>query len=750
MLYQRDGHLTRDLLRAPGGFGLGQVPAKLKPDAATDMVCGYCSTGCSLTVHLKDGEPVNLTPAPGYPVNRGAACPKGWEALAVLGAVDRATTPLLRDASDVQRPVSWDEALRTMAERFKAIQSRHGPESVAFLGTGQMATEEMALLGALAKFGMGMAHGDGNTRQCMATSVVAYKQAFGFDAPPYTYRDFEESDVLVFVGANPCLAHPILWERVLRNRHDPAIVVIDPRVTETAMQATEHLPVRPKSDQTLFYGLARLLVERGWIDRGYIDAHTRDFEEYAAAVQPYTLDRVSRETGLEAAVVERLAETIHGGSRVSFWWTMGVNQSHQGVRTAQSIINLALMTGNIGRSGTGANSITGQCNAMGSRLFSNTTNLLGGHDFANPDHREKVARVLDIDPAIIPTRASWAYNEIIEGILRERIKGLWVVCTNTAHSWINQGQARDILGRLDCLVVQDMYSTTETARMADLVLPAAGWGEKDGTFINSERRIGRIRKVARAPGEALADFAIFKLVAEYWGCGEMFRAWGSPAATFQILQRLTAGQPCDITGIEGYDMLDARGGIQWPFPAAAGAMPGAAPHDSSGPTPPVEGASAGILAAERRLFEDGRYYHPDGRARFLHEAPRPLPEPPNDRFPLLLLTGRGSAAQWHTQTRTAKSAVLRKLYPARVYVELNPADARVRGIVTGDTVRVESRRGRISATAFVTRSVQPGHVFVPMHYEETNRLTDAVFDPYSRQPSYKACAVDVRSVAAVG
>ena len=350
--------------------------------------------------------------------------------------------------------------------------------------------------------------------------------------------------------------------------------------------------------------------------------------------------------------------------------------------------------------------------------------------------------MLDIDPAVIPTQASWAYNEIIEGILRERIKGLWVVCTNTAHSWINQGQARDILGRLDCLVVQDMYASTETARMADLVLPAAGWGEKEGTFINSERRIGTVKKVARAPGQALADFSIFKLVAEYWGCGEMFRAWRSPAATFRILKRLSAGQPCDITGIDGYDMLDERGGIQWPFPAAA-ATNGAAPRDPAAPVPSAAGT-------ERRLFEDGRYYHPDGRARFLHEDPRPLPEPPNDRFPLLLLTGRGSAAQWHTQTRTAKSAVLRKLYPARVYVEVNPTDAKARGIVTSDPVQVESRRGRIAAAAFVTRSVQPGHVFVPMHYEETNRLTDAVFDPYSKQPSYKACAVELRRVAAVG
>ena len=528
MFRQRDGRLTRDLVRSPGGFGLGQVPAQLKPDATTDMVCGYCSTGCGLTIHLRNGEAVGLTPTANHTVNRGMACPKGWEALTVLGADDRATQPLSRDADGAHRAVTWDTALRTLVDRVKEIQTDYGREAVAFLSTGQMPTEEMALLGALTKFGMGLVHGDGNTRQCMATSVTAYKQAFGFDAPPYTYHDFEESDVIVLVGANLCIAHPIMWERILRNPHHPAIVVIDPRMTETAMQATQHLPLSPKSDQGLFYGLARLLIERDWIDRGYIEAHTRDFDEYADHVQSFTLERVSVETGLSPVAIDQLATTIHQGKRVSFWWTMGVNQSYQGVRTAQSIINLALMTGNIGRPGTGANSITGQCNAMGSRLFSNTTNLLGGHDFASADHRQKVARSLNIDPEVIPQRNSWAYHEIIEGILRGTIKGLWIIGTNPAHSWINQQHVLDSLGRLDLLVVQDMYRTTDTARMAHLILPAAGWGEKEGTFINSERRIGVIKKVARAPGQALSDFAIFKLVAEYWGCGKMFREWDPP------------------------------------------------------------------------------------------------------------------------------------------------------------------------------------------------------------------------------
>jgi anaerobic selenocysteine-containing dehydrogenase len=735
-MHQRDGHLTRELLLEPGGFGLGHVPAKSKPDATTTMTCGYCSTGCGLNVHLKDGEAVSLTPATEYPVNLGMACPKGWEALTVLDSPDRATRPLMKDASGKLLPTDWDTALTTFTDRFKEIQQRHGTGSVAFLSTGQIPTEEMALLGALTKFGMGILHGDGNTRQCMATSVVAYKQSFGFDAPPYTYQDFEESDVIVLVGSNLCIAHPIMWERVMRNPHNPEIVVIDPRMTETAMQATQHAPLAPKSDQSLLYGIAKILIDNDWVDDAFIEQSTNGFSEFAGFVEQFTLERVSAETGLAADQIERLAEIIHAGKRVSLWWTMGVNQSYQGVRTAQAIINLALMTGNIGRPGTGANSITGQCNAMGSRLFSNTTNLLGGHDFANEDHRQKVADILEIDSEQIPREPSWAYHEIIEGILRGKIKGLWVVCTNPAHSWINQTQCRDILERLDFLVVQDMYHTTETAQMADLVLPAAGWGEKEGTFINSERRIGVLKKVRKAPGEALSDFSIFRLIADYWGVGKMFEKWSSPEAVFQILKQLSADQPCDITGVDDYRMLDEMGGIQWPLAKAVGPVPTG--HSSD--TRPV---GTGPTSDERRLFEDGRFYHADGRAKFLFEEPRPMPEPPSDQFPLVLLTGRGTASQWHTQTRTSKSAVLKKLYPAKLYVEINPTDARKRGIKPQDTVIVMSQRGRVRASAFVTPNVQPGQIFLPMHYEEVNQLTDAVFDPYSKQPSYKACAAQV-------
>ena len=721
LLRVTDGPRTEELRRGPARFGLPAVPARLAPDAMTTMVCGYCSTGCRMDVHLRDGVAVNLSPSVDYPVNLGAACPKGWEALTPMVAPDRLTTPLVRGRSGRLEPVSWDTAIDVFCERFGAIRDRHGPESVAFLSTGQIPTEEMALLGSLFKFGMGFLHGDGNTRQCMATAAVAYKQAFGFDAPPYTYADLEQSDVVVLVGSNLAVAHPIMWQRLSRNPHDPTVVVVDPRATETAQAATHHLALAPKSDLVLLYGLARWLIDAGAVDRGFVERSTTGFEAFAAHVAAFDLDRVSRETGIPGAEIEAVAAAIAAGERVSFWWTMGVNQSHEGVRTAQAIIDLALLTGNIGRPGTGANSITGQCNAMGSRLFSNTTSLLGGRDFADPVHRAEVAGILGLPVERIPDRPSKAYDQILDGIATGATRGLWVIATNTAHSWINQSDCHDLLGRLDFLVVQDLYGDTETAQRADLVLPAAGWGEKDGTFINSERRIGPVRRVLPAPGQALADFWIFKAIADRWGCAHLFEEWSSPEAAFEIIKRCSAGTPCDITGIDGYATLDDEGGVQWPYPAAARPR-----------------------GRERRLFEDGRFFTPDGRARFHVADPRPPAEQPDDRYPLVLLTGRGTTSQWHTQTRTSRSDVLRALYPADPHVEVSPADADRYEVRQGDVVRVESRRGSMRAVVFVTPTVRRGQVFVPMHDASANQLTFPSFDPHSRQPSYKHCAVRLR------
>lgn len=739
------GTLTQELVQHPGDFGLGNVPAKIAPNDTTRATCGFCSTGCSLDIHLKDGIAVNLTPTADYPVNLGMACPKGWEALNCLSAPDRATTPLLRDPKTGQfEATDWDEAMQVFTLKFKAIMDQHGPESVAFLSTGQICTEELALLGCLWKFGMGALHCDSNTRQCMATSHVAYKQSFGFDAPPFTYADFELSDTLIFIGANPCIAHPIMWQRVLRNKNQPQIIVIDPRRTETAMNATQHLPLAPKSDLTLLYGLANLLVQNGWVDRDFIARSTTGYAEFAEFVRQFTPDKVAAETGLTVGEIYRCAESIHRGKAVSFWWTMGVNQSHESTRTAQAIINLALMTGNIGKPGTGANSITGQCNAMGSRIYANVTSLIGGRDFAKAEHREHVASLLNVPVEKIPTRSPWAYDEIIEGIRAGKIKALWVIATNPKHSWgAKHGQdsveMEGLLDKLDFLVVQDMFTTTDTAQRADLVLPAAGWGEKEGTFINSERRIGLTKKVSRAPGQALSDFNIFKLIAHYWGCGELFTEWTSPEAAFQILKRLSAGQPCDITGIEDYKHLDECGGIQWPLPRGEKDEVGSANNSSLAPhTSPLQ---------ERRLFADGKFFTPDGKAKFLFDQPRAVAEPTNEEFPFVMLTGRGTSAQWHTNTRTGKSAVLRTLYPANPYVEIHPSDLTRLGLVANKPVAVLSRRGRIECAAVASPSVQPGHVFIPMHYDATNKLTRTEYDPHSRQPSYKYCAVRLERIA---
>ena len=722
--HDSNGPLAAKLLQSPSSFGLGTLPIASHPDSTTVSVCGYCSTGCGLRIHLKDGQAIGLTPANDYPVNIGMACVKGWEALAVLKSDERAATPLLRDDQGILHEIDWAVAGETFCNRFKELQSKYGPGSVAFISTGQIPTEEMAFLGCLAKFGMGMLHGDGNTRQCMATSVVAYKQSFGFDAPPFTYSDLEESDCLVFIGANPCIGHPILWQRVLANKNNAELIVVDPRRTETAMAASDHLAIAPKSDLVLLYGIAKELIEMGAVDNRFIANSTEGYEEFRDFVSRFPMNKVSIATGVSIEKLQRVVQKIANAKRASFWWTMGVNQSHQGVRTAQAIINLALMTGSIGRPGTGANSITGQCNAMGSRLYSNTTSMIGHYDFLRDEDRQKIATILEIPVSSIPNQNSYAYDQIISGIDSGEIRGLWIVATNTAHSWINSPRAKALLSKLDFLVVQDMYRTTDTAMLADLVLPAAGWGEKEGTFINSERRFGPLKKVAKAPGVALADFAIFRFLADVWGCGEMFVKWTHPEAVFQIMKRITEGQPCDITGIRDYKMLDECGGIQWPWTASDQKL-------------------QGIPQRERRLFEDGRFFHTNGKAKFLFEEPKSIPEGICDTYPYLLLTGRGTVSQWHTETRTSKSPVLRTLYPKLPYVEIHPNDAEDLGIMAGDQVHVRSRRGTATVKAVITASLRRGNVFMPMHDAQTNRLTLEHVDPMSRQPAYKDCAVQI-------
>ncbi len=679
-------------------------------------ICSYCSIGCALEVSRKDGA-IQIQGKSDYPVNLGKACDKGLNLIEPLLSDDRGTQPLLRTEKGF-KPVEWDEAVEVFSSRMKEIMAEWGPESVAFLSTGQITTEEMALLGAVAKFGMGMVHGDGNTRQCMASASVAYKQAFGFDAPPYACNDLEESDVVVFIGANPIVAHPLLWSRIRSNRKKPKVIVVDPRRTKTAQAASHHIALQPKTDLLFLYAVSNILIERGWIDPDFIERHTVGFPVYRAHVAEYPVKHVADQCGLTVEQIEEFAQLIHEGKRVSFWWSMGVNQSHQGVKTSEAIINLALMTGNIGKPGTGANSITGQCNAMGSRLFANTTNLFGGHDFEDRRHRRKVAALLNINDSRISGQSSLPYHKILEQVRNGVIKGLWIVGTNPAHTWIDLNEFEEIVKELDFLVVQDIYPDTATARMADLYLPAAASSEKEGTFINSERRIGVVRKVCEPPGQALPDFDIFLRIAKVWGCGQWIDEWQNPESVFRLLQKISAGQPCDITGIEGYGHLEQAGGIQWPFPA------GAILEDN-----------------HRRLFGDHRFFHQDGKARFVCTEPTEPEEQCSADYPFWLITGRGSVAQWHTLSRTGKVEKLRRMAPEELYVEINPLDAAELGIQQGDTVSVCSKRGEIPAIAVLEDGMARCHVFLSMHYEDTNRLTLPSFDPESFQPTYKSGAV---------
>ena len=688
--------------------------------------CSYCSVGCNVDLTVDDEGKVTLKPNKEYPVNQGFVCPKGFHLLAPFTSETRGTTPLVK-TSEGFKEIDWNEASSIFAERFKKVIAEHGRDAVAFISTGQMPTEEMALLGALAKFGMGFYHGDGNTRQCMATAAVAYKQAFGFDAPPFTYQDFEDSDLMVFVGANPVINHPIIWQRVKKNKNNPRLYVVDPRKSETASDAlcTDHVAIAPKSDLHFFYALAKILIENNWIDEKFIAAHVDGYDDFRAHLEGLNLHELLAVIDIPEEQIHSLAENIHKAKAASFYWTMGVNQGHQAVRTAQSIISICLITGHIGRPGTGPNSITGQANAMGSRLFSNTTGLFGGYAFTEESHRRKIADIINVPFDSIPDKNSLPYNLIIEGVKKGEIKGLWIIATNPVHSWINKTDFFEAMKKLDFLVVQDLYPGTETGEYADLFLPAAGSAEKNGTFINSERRIGIVQKAMDPPGQSLSDFDIFKELAKAWGCADMFREWTDPEAVFRILQRTSKNMPCDITGITGYDMIVTEMGIQWPYPQE---NPDRASH--------------------RRLFADGTFYTPNGKARILFEDFAELPEKVDSEYDTVLLTGRGSVFQFHTQTRTGKVAFLNSKSDPQNYVLLSREDAERIGASDGSRVRVKSRRGAAVVNARVGDVMKPGQVFMPMHYMETNYLTLPVFDSYSKEPGYKYAAVKLETVKA--
>ena len=627
----------------------------------------------------------------------------------------------VRDKNGEMKEIQWDEAFKTFADKIKESQEKYGKESVAFISTGQLMTEEMALLAHIVRDYL-QANGDGNTRLCMSTAVVAHKQAFGFDSPPYTLNDAELSDTIIIIGANPVVAHPIFWGRVKENKTAKKIV-IDPRRTETALNADEWLNIKSKGDLTLLYTLANVLIENDWINKEYIDKYTENFDEFKKHVQKYTLDDVEEKTGISKLQVLDLARTIHEGKRVSFWWTMGVNQSYEGVRTAQAIINLALMTGNIGRPGTGANSLTGQCNAMGSRAFSNQTGLYGGADYADMAQRERIAKIMGMDESMLPKKPTIPYNEIIEKCISGDIKVLWILCTNPRHSWANNEQFKKAAEAVDFLVVQDIYDDTDSVQICDLLLPAVPAIKKEGFIINTERRMSAVKQILKREENELSDFEILLGIGEALGMGSQLDNWRTPRQVFEMLKQCTEGMPCDITGVD-FEMLESSKGIQWPF---------------------KKGQK--LVEDERRLFEDGKYFTKNGKAKFVFEDVSKNENEPSEEFPYVFNSGRGTVGQWHTQTRTREFDVSRAIYPKQSYVEINTKLAKKFDIKSGERILITNQYGKSSAfNAVITDNVKEYELYAPIHYIETNDLTPSIYDPYSKEPSYKTVTVKIEKI----
>lgn len=696
------------------------------PERWVPTTCGYCSVGCGMLLGVRGNEVVSIRGNEDHPANHGKLCPKGFSEHHTIGATGRGYHPLLRGPGGLQR-ASWDEALDAFEKRTRAVQAKYGAGSLGVLSTGQLVTEEYYTLGKLVQLGLGTTSYDANTTLCMATAVSGYKRSFGSDGPPGCYDDLEKAGVVVLIGANIADNHPILAYRLFKNLDRPArgkVIVVDPRVTKTASLADLFLSIRPRTDVDLLNGLAHLVIKRGWVKKDFVLGRAEGYEALESHLERFTPTVTARATGLPVEKIEEAARWIATQGPTFFAWTMGVNHSTQGTETVNAINNLALLTGNVGVEGGSPFSITGQSNAMGSRETSFTSSLPGYRKFELREDREELARIWGIDPERIPTRRGLAYPDIIQAILDDRIKALWVIATNPVVSYPDRGRLLEALGKLELLVVQDGYHPTPTSELAHIYLPAAIWGEKEGTFTSSERRVSRVAAAVRPPGEARSDFEIFLAMAERLGVRrELFPDWKTPGDAFEEWRRVSRGRLCDYSGMTHASL--ERQSAQWPAP---------------------ESAPAGTA----RLYAEGRFPTESGKAQLHCVTPLPPPEVPDSEYPLLLNTGR-TVEHWHTRTKTGRVSLLERCAP-EAWIEINPADARKLGVRNHDRVHVRSRRGALeNIRARVTSRVAEGQVFLPFHFAETNAncLTLDACDPISREPNYKQSAVRLE-VAAPG
>ncbi|MDR7006264.1 molybdopterin-dependent oxidoreductase [Paraburkholderia strydomiana] len=728
--------------------------------------CPYCGVGCGVRVSARPDGGHDMAGDELHPANFGRLCVKGSALGETIGLDGRLLHPKMREpGSGVLRDVSWDDALDAVAGGFRKIVNEHGPDAVALYVSGQLLTEDYYVANKLMKGYVGSANIDTNSRLCMSSSVAGHKRAFGEDIVPVCYEDLELADLVVLVGSNTAWCHPILFQRIVKikeARPDMKIVVIDPRYTATCEMADLHLPLGAGTDVRLFNGLLGFLAEHGAIDAQFVDAHTSGFAEALAAASAsdvnddsngaatrFDLAQCARACKLDPHDLLEFYRLFARTERVVTVYSQGVNQSSAGTDKVNSIINCHLLTGRIGKPGMGPFSFTGQPNAMGGREVGGLANTLAAHlELDNAKHREIVQQFWDA-PAIA-SRPGLKAVELFEAIEQGRIKAVWIMGTNPVVSLPDSDQAKRALARCDLVVCSDIVERTDTNAFAHVLLPALGWGEKDGTVTNSERRISRQRAFLPAPGEARADWKIICDVARRMGYAGF--EFANQQEIFDEHARLSAWRNGSSAGREDAGAEDASvedGGVHRAFNLAG--LVGLGSEGYAGLQPvqwPVRADNHPAAPGTVRLFDDRRFSHADGKARFIATPPRAPANAPDDDYPLTLNTGR-VRDQWHTMTRTGKSEKLAG-HVTEAFVDMHPQDALLCGVREGDLARVSSRWGAMVARVQYGGGMARGSVFVPIHWNDqvasdarVGAVVNPSVDPLSGEPEFKHTPVRV-------
>ena len=687
-------------------------------------ICPYCGVGCGLLVGNKDGRVMKTRGDPGHPANWGLICGKGATLPQMVNTPDRMTHPLMRTnrQQDFQR-ATWEQAFDHVASRWRAIIERHGPQAVAFYISGQLFSEDYYVVNKLMKGFIGSNNVDSNSRLCMASAVTGYTRSLGADAPPGCYADIELADCFLLIGTNAAACHPVTFERIRRRRSQAggriSLIVVDPRKTATGEAADLYIPVRPGTDIALLNAMLHVIAREGLLDETFIQKSTAGWESLRTLIREYPPERAAGICGIDAKLIVEAALRFGRAKAAMSFWTMGLNQSTQGTANNNCVINLHLATGQIGRAGCGPFSLTGQPNAMGGRETGGLAGLLPGHRaVTNASDRQEMENLWGVQPGSIAEKPGQSAVELFQALAEGTVKSVWILATNPMVSMPNLALARKALQAAELVVVNDIYYPTETGQYADIVFPAAQWVERDGTMTNSERAVSYSEQTVEPPGEALADWRIICRFARALGFADAF-GYSCAEEIFEEYKQSTAGRDMDMTGMS-YARL-RQGPIQWPCPTSN--------HRST-----------------MRRYTKKIFAHPDGKARFLaHHSAGPA-EPTDASFPMILTTGR-VRDQWHTMTRTGKIPVFSKREP-EPFLELHPDDAAGLNIRSGQRVSVISRRGRASAKCRLTPSIRAGTCFMPFHWGSlwtqeapVNQATQEAFDPISKQPELKFCAV---------